>query len=270
VVRPDGFAVHRCSNCQMVYLADIPCAEDIDRLYRDYSTFKGLGPPRLARVRRVLDLVTKSDRCLSILERTGGVKGISVCEIGCSYGNFLRRARDRGARPFGVELDHCAREYMSRIGIPSTADLPQRQFAVICLLQVLEHVASPHEMLSRIAPALEPDGRLLISLPNAREYVKTGPAWVGFRVDLEHLNYFDLHSLSSILLPHALYVEQYWEHCQPELARRTAGHGYSLIGSRLRGALSRVLSRGCSEDGGVGAGSFVLTVLARKVLSDGA
>jgi len=105
---------------------------------------------------------------------------------------------------------------------------------------------------------LESDGRLLLSFPNGGEIGTIGPAWLGFRVDLEHLNYFSLSSLGTLLQECGLYVEHYWEYGQPGVFRQPKTSAYSKFLARFVNSNS---NRGVPN---YSDGKFVLSILARK------
>jgi SAM-dependent methyltransferase len=257
VTRPDGFIVHGCS-CGMIYLADVPGAADLDALYARYGEFKHFtdAPMSAAQMRQAI----AADLFLSILERTGGLAGRSLCEIGCASGRFLELARRLGAQVYGVELDEQARAALAQKGIAASAGFPTgRSFDIICAFQTLEHLVRPDDLLTPAAASLAPDGRFLAAVPNGGEADSVGPGWIGFRVDLEHLNYFSRNSLSELLARHGLWVEQTWEHNQPDLPRPRP--------STPAGLWSRLLRRhrGLTAPALFSAGRFVLTALARKV-----
>ena len=77
VKRPDKLIVHCCSICDMIYLADIPCKEEIYNLYERYGSFKGCTPAhaRIFWLRKWLN--NKRNVYISILRRSGGIKGLS-------------------------------------------------------------------------------------------------------------------------------------------------------------------------------------------------
>lgn len=264
VRRPDDLLVHKCSQCGALYLADLPSEEETIAFYRSYSDFKQNRPSNAKPL--ALPFYYYADPFISVLQATGGIREQSICEIGCSYGSFLELIRYGGGYPFGVELDEAASVHLSQRGIPNSRTLnSQREYDVICLFQVLEHLRRPLDMVSSLSAALKPDGRLLISVPNGGEYGKIGSSWVGFRVDLEHINYFDLNILAKLLEPFGLFIEQFWEHAQPQI-RRLAGSAtstsspLSLVVQKSAATIKRLLwGRGIAEQG-----SFVLTVLARK------
>lgn len=254
-IRPDGLAVAKCFTCEMLFLPNVPSEESLARFYAGYSDFKDLTKGRKRSALRNY-LAALFDLHISILVQSGGLQNQVLCEVGASYGRFLTLARARGSAVHAVEIDQQASDYLSRIAIPATQVLPTSgQFDVICAFQVIEHLISPGSLIERCSAALKPDGRLLLSMPNGGDAERVGAAWLGFRVDLEHLNYFSVKTLATLLYEHGLYVEQYWEHGQPSLSRDPSSNTTSVL-TPLKMLANRLL--------GVGAGTFVLTVLARK------
>ncbi len=265
VIRPDKLAVHECAECRMLYLADVPSNDDIQTYYEDYASSKGISGVFKYKPWLLLRLLARKNPFLAILESTGGVKGQSLCEVGCSGGYFLRLCKHRSARVFGVELDERAVKNLRAARIPTSRQIPSgEQYDIVCLFQLLEHLVNPSEMLAAVAGALRQEGRLLIALPNSGEYQKVGPSWIGFRADLEHLNYFDLHHLATLLKKHNILIEGFWERSQPSFAKWSAPQN----GFRLpRKALGRTMNWGrISREGRALAskGTFVLVALGRK------
>lgn len=260
--RPDKLQAGRCPECGMIYLPDVPCEEDLAELYSGYGEYKGMTAKKSSW------WPTRSlwwaNANIMILENSGGLRNQRLCEVGCAFGAFLQLARRRRAAVSGVELDEEAVEHLKGLGIWATRSLDTAQDTdIICAFQLLEHLADPGELLGQIASALVDDGRLLLAMPNGREVEKVGPQWLGFRIDLEHVNYFSVQTLNRLLMRHGLYMENYWEHLQPWLQRTVADPKKRPKGGLLRTARNYLLGKLFNQPFYV-EGQYVLTVLARK------
>lgn len=266
VVRPDELTVHRCRDCEMLYLADVPSPDEVTAFYARYSGFKHLRPqPRnwLTNWFR-----RQADPYARILEETGGLKGRRLVDIGCAYGDFLQSARAGGAQTYGVDLDESAVRFVSSLGISMAADVTQfsHPFEIATAFQLLEHLADPNGFLDQIADRMVDDGRLLIAVPNGGDAETVGPGWIGFRVDLEHFNYFTAATMSRLLIRHGFYVERHWEFSQPQVPRHDLHtpttsflkQGLRKCGERMFAAIYPE-SRMCYQ------GQFVIAVLAHFI-----
>lgn len=220
VLCPDGLMVHRCRACDMLYLADVPSPDQVEQFYRRYSGFKQLRPRR----RRGLAnwFRRQTDPYVAILKETGGLKGKRLADVGCAFGDFLQSARGSGAKTHGVDLDESALSFLTDLGIPAATGIEQfsDRFDVVTSFQVLEHLADPNPFLANIARRMATDGRLLVAVPNGGDAEAVGTGWVGYRVDLEHFNYFTVQTLSRLLMRHGFFVERHWEYYQPQVPRR--------------------------------------------------
>jgi len=247
----------------MLYLPDIPNSAEISRFYQGYGNFKGLAAHRFST--RQLAKACKADQHIAILKSTGGLGGSCLLEVGCSFGTFLQLARFSGATVTGVDVDGEARRHLQTLGIPNRDALRGDERAdIICAFQLIEHLERPASFIAQVSQALTADGRLLLALPNGGEFDVVGEPWVGFRVDLEHLNYFSIKTLARLLAKFGLFVEQFWLHSQPAIARAKASEPNA---SRIRSRLERVARRVLAPMAGPpisDTGTFVLSVLARK------
>jgi 2-polyprenyl-3-methyl-5-hydroxy-6-metoxy-1,4-benzoquinol methylase len=107
---------------------------------------------------------------------------LKVLELGCGKGATLEaiRARQPVAQAFGVEIDPASAAEAEKIfdrvwtaNIEDTLveqDIEAGSLDLILCLDVLEHLADPWSVVKRISPLLAPKGRLIISLPNIRNW----------------------------------------------------------------------------------------------------
>jgi 2-polyprenyl-3-methyl-5-hydroxy-6-metoxy-1,4-benzoquinol methylase len=102
---------------------------------------------------------------------------VSVLDVGCGSGDTARllRARDPHKRVFGItassaeaevarhELEDC---WIADLEGELPADVTQRQFDVLILAHVLEHLREPQRVLQRLSRCLKPGGTCVIAVPN--------------------------------------------------------------------------------------------------------
>ncbi len=97
----------------------------------------------------------------------------SILDVGCGDGLFFDQLGQFG-EVWGVEPDArlltTGGNHRSRIheGPFDSGYKPERTFRLILMLDVLEHMSNPEDALRRAALLLEPDGRLLLTVPAFR------------------------------------------------------------------------------------------------------
>ena len=122
----------------------------------------------------VIDLENKNSSLVLLIELTGRNK--DVLEVGTSTGYISRILKERGNTVTGIEIDpeageiagqHCDTMIIGDIEkLDLDAYLAPSSFDVIIFGDVLEHLASPEDVLRKVKKYLRPDGYLAVSLPN--------------------------------------------------------------------------------------------------------
>ena len=199
-----GFRHDRCTRCDSVYVAPEEIPEDLGELYgADY--FEGgedVGYPTYLRDAPLSE--RNFDRRLAWIEarKPGG----RLLEVGCAYGLFLERARQRGWDVMGIDIaEDCAREADAKFGIRVLAgdylelDVSER-FDVIVMLDVIEHMPDPVACVARSAELLAPGGWLVMETGNiASPWARLlGRRW-HFIDPPQHLVYFTRESMGEML-----------------------------------------------------------------------
>lgn len=105
-----------------------------------------------------------------------------VLDLGCGAGTTLALLREAGALDWagGVELDagaagaaraHADRIWQCRLeDAPLEEEIPPASLDLVLCLDILEHLVDPWTEVRRIAPLVRPGGRLLVSVPNVRNW----------------------------------------------------------------------------------------------------
>jgi len=164
-----------------------------------------------------------------------------------------------------VELDDKAIAYLNEIGVDTDKSLrTARKVDIVCAFHLIEHLEEPRRMLEDMAAGLKEDGRVLLAVPNGGESEVVGAGWVGFRLDLEHLNYFSARTLSMLLNKCSLYLEKFWLYKQPAVSRDSLPPTRKVLAQLTSKFLERLFR--CPETlAACERGTYTLTVLARKV-----
>lgn len=169
--------LHKCSECQAVFLTPFPSDEEITSYYpQDYDVFN---PPKCSR-RNSLSGILRAIAVLPYRLRYGdpdwNVKPFGsgkLLDVGCGAGLFLRRAVELGWQCWGIDPNAYAIK-VARQNSPEAAfvqgtlnqlDLHQA-FDLITMKCVLEHLPSPLETLQLVKQLLVPRRKLFIKVPN--------------------------------------------------------------------------------------------------------
>ncbi|HWZ91335.1 MAG TPA: class I SAM-dependent methyltransferase [Polyangiaceae bacterium] len=147
----------------------------------------------------------KAARQLRELQAVSGITGGRALDLGSGYGYFRRALADGGFEHEGIEVSQHARNVAEHLYGFSTmagtlddraSDLAGR-YQLITLWDVIEHVADPVRLLSRVAGCLSPGGVVAIKTPNldCPEAEMFGPYYHSLK--REHLVYFTPKSLEQ-------------------------------------------------------------------------
>jgi 2-polyprenyl-3-methyl-5-hydroxy-6-metoxy-1,4-benzoquinol methylase len=101
----------------------------------------------------------------------------NILEIGCGEGNTLLELKRQGKAKFIVGVDivdlnqsvKLDRFILANIETDNI-DLPTNYFDIIICADVLEHLINPWDVLEKIKKFLKPDGIIIASIPNIREF----------------------------------------------------------------------------------------------------
>lgn len=96
-----------------------------------------------------------------------------IFDYGCGTGSFVEYMASRGWSSYGIEPDDDARRIAQKKCkhvYKNLNEIHNQKFSVITLWHVLEHVPDYLEILQRLISFLEPEGILIIAVPNHASY----------------------------------------------------------------------------------------------------
>ncbi len=195
--KPITAALHKCSQCHIVYNAehreqvyeDTYFLDEYRSLYgktylEDYDTIYGLAEKRLGTI-------------LRILPEGYSRREFSVLDIGSAMGFFLKCARDAGiADVTGIEISRYAGEYTQKtFGIPVLNepfhhDIPDRTYTVITAWYFIEHLPDPRTALKTIFKHLNEGGVFACAVPSLGPlYHCSRSEWIAWHPDDHRTDY---------------------------------------------------------------------------------
>ena len=153
-----------------------------------------------------------------------------VLDIGCGNGQRLLELQTYGCQTlYGVEPTAGAAEQARRhtradirACLLEQARLPEGQFGLVILNQVLEHVPSPPETLALIHRLLAGGGRLYLTVPNfgSLEAGWAGKHWDGLQLPA-HLHHFTREPLQRLLEEAGYRIELWRTDSVADVSRNT-------------------------------------------------
>ena len=208
------YDVIECELCRFKHIIPIPFQDDLISIYQDeyYDSEKP----------EYIDLVNEDKEWWDLaynnrydsFEKILGKKERTLLDIGSGPGLFLLRGRDRGWDVKGIEPSKKPYIYSRKtLGLDveniffntKTAKDINKEFDVINLSLVMEHIPDPFDFLKLVYKKIKKGGLISIELPNdynpfqiaARKSLGYEPWWVA---PPHHINYFNFDSLTELLV----------------------------------------------------------------------
>tara|TARA_R100001198_G_C5192863_1_gene184855 strand:- start:197 stop:1042 length:846 start_codon:yes stop_codon:yes gene_type:complete len=135
-----------------------------------------------------------------ILQQLGDVG--SLLDVGAGTGDFLKVAKEKGWQVHGMEPNKNAANLALEKGIDLKAslnDFEGKQFDVVTLWHVLEHIPDLEETILKLAALVKPQGALIIAVPNFKSFDARyyGKFWAAYDVP-RHLWHFSKESMKNL------------------------------------------------------------------------
>jgi 2-polyprenyl-3-methyl-5-hydroxy-6-metoxy-1,4-benzoquinol methylase len=131
----------------------------------------------------------------------------TIIDFGCGTGMFLKTCLDAGWKTYGMEPDGGARKIASENQVETFSGikdlgtgLGNQKVDAITLWHVLEHVNNLEEALGFFHSSLNPNGVLVIAVPNYLSYDASyyKEFWAAYDVP-RHLYHFDISTITLLL-----------------------------------------------------------------------
>jgi 2-polyprenyl-3-methyl-5-hydroxy-6-metoxy-1,4-benzoquinol methylase len=181
----------QCDQCSFIF-AD---ASELQELSKLYGELVDEGYLESSETRRI-----QMRKMLARLQRIH--PGRTLLDVGCAAGLLVEEAMSLGFEAVGVEPSHSLAEQAQQRGLPvlhgvlPCQELAGKRFDIVCLVDVIEHVADPVSLLKLSAEQMAPGGAMLVVTPDIGSVTAKllGEKWWHLRV--AHVGYFDRRTMA--------------------------------------------------------------------------
>ena len=198
------FSIVECKKCKFRYTNPRPTEAEIGAYYKSEAyishTNSGKGP---------VNFIYKQVRKYTLGQKfkliSSLVSGNSILDYGSGAGSFLNYCRKKNWETKGVEPDKETRERVVNeldleiITPAQISTLSKKEFDVVTLWHVLEHVHQLKGTLGVLVDSLKQDGALVIAVPNCASWdaIRYEKNWAAYDVP-RHLYHFQPTDISNL------------------------------------------------------------------------
>ncbi len=166
----DFYTYLQCPNCLTLFIKEVPHDSLLTIYPPNYYSFSGTAGNSVFKLKDLWDR-----RFFSSLLKDVTGPALSVLDVGGGTGNVLdtlKTADERIIYTEIIDIDTNARTQAEKKGhvyIQSTIEAytPTRKFDVILLLNIIEHISNPADMIAKCGELLQTNGIIIIKTPNA-------------------------------------------------------------------------------------------------------
>lgn len=184
----------KCKKCGLVQLIPQWTNKELEDIYKDYSKqedFKGYVPkPR--------EYPKYIDKYL--------IKGEIILEVGCGFGNNIKRLEKEGYNICGIDKDSsvCDEKSIFNMDINELEKTEHNEaFDIIYGIHFLEHLKNPVKFLNNSYYALKNQGLLILEFPNVDEPLLTiwkNKEFFKYYWRPDHLFFYNKESILNLIL----------------------------------------------------------------------
>ncbi len=204
-----GFTYVECKNCNTMYMNPRPSPEIINWYYSNSENYKFWNThifPASEKNRVNLIIKPRIKKIIEISKKFKIDKELFL-EIGPGFGSFGQELKKHNffkkfiaVEPMPDLAESCRKKGLQVIERPvEKIKSLDKKASVVASFEVIEHLFSPAIFLSGIKKLIKKNGLLFITCPNYNGFEISTLGKNSDTIDIEHLNYFTIRSLSILL-----------------------------------------------------------------------
>ena len=198
---------HECRDCKTVYISPRPTPDILDDYYehsKHYEYWSKNIFPLTESVRRKQIFIPRVEELIRAMNNCGCKRHLFV-EIGAGSGIFCEELNKRELfeRIIAIEPTPSLAQSCRKKGLATVEaainDVEEYSADVIAAFEVIEHIYNPRDFLQHCFNHLNNNGIIMLTCPNVSGFDISVLEDLSDTFDAEHLNYFNLNSLSLLM-----------------------------------------------------------------------
>ena len=180
----------QCQNCNFIQCTS---GDDVLQYYEDLvdEEYENTRSQRKLQEQRILSIIQK-------MKPSG-----TLLDIGAGSGLMVEAAIEMGYEAEGVEPSHWLQQNAVKMNLPIHRGIfpmegLKEEYDIIALVDVIEHVNNPKELLGDIKNSMSEDGILVVITPDVKSFFARLLKWKWWHFRVAHIGYFDSKNLKMV------------------------------------------------------------------------
>jgi 2-polyprenyl-3-methyl-5-hydroxy-6-metoxy-1,4-benzoquinol methylase len=195
------FKLNGCRLCNSLFINPLPDEAELETFYPTQYWWSASHRSLLKRAEAIYRRIALHGHIAFITSaaaRLTGRRPLRLLDVGCGNAMLLGLLKRRGFDVLGVDTSSEAAEVAASengvrvvVGTLHGAGFADTSFDLVTLFHVMEHVTNPHEVLAEVHRTLQPDGTIVLQVPNidSWQFRWFGARWYGLDIPRHVIDY---------------------------------------------------------------------------------
>jgi 2-polyprenyl-3-methyl-5-hydroxy-6-metoxy-1,4-benzoquinol methylase len=170
--------LYQCLECEIIFVYPLPTPSELDRYYKT-AWLKDKDIISVSKEMETVYQIQGDARCNYLAQHQALPKNSKVLDIGSGYGYMFESLRNKGFKEmtfFATDPSPICLQKLQTLGVnacDSLDEVLERNFDLVTLGQVLEHIPNPNSFLQSVITLVRNGGHIYIDVPDRDDTHKT-------------------------------------------------------------------------------------------------